>query len=408
MSHLQKRLAVFQYPAFCYFAASCALATVGTGLSYIAMTWMVLRDHNRISALAILMFCFWLPNVLLSPFVGVIIDRFRGRQHVIGLSNGLRGLVLLGFGYWLIHHERLIDLYLLALILGTAFSVYLPATFRLVREMVPEESLLYANATIDTIYEIGNIIGMGAAGILIAYFSCVGALLINGVLFVLSAILLLCIRARHLTQSGSGNEGTSFFQDFILGMRYLGSNRAIMIIYTVQLLLFVEFLTAPVLLAPFAKNVLHASVGQFGQLEASLSLGAVIGGFFLPWLADKFGALRVMIIGIMVLGAGFILFSETRILHVAQCIYFCIGFALAIWPIALTTAQNLTDIHYQARVQSCFSSLSGLCILIIYLVVKYASQYVSIRHLFWMQAAFSLLAIVLIWLFQSGKRHSED
>ena len=88
-------------------------------------------------------------------------------------------MALLIFGGVLYYTHSLNGLYVLGAVLGLLFSIYLPAAGRLVREMVPDEMLLYANATIDMMYEVGNIAGMGSAGILIAYFKAPSAIIIQ-------------------------------------------------------------------------------------------------------------------------------------------------------------------------------------------------------------------------------------
>ncbi len=400
MTYLQKRLQLFSIPAFRWFMISSVLATFGAGLSYIAMTWLALHDNNSVSSVAILMISFWLPSVILGPFMGILVDSVISRHHLIAGSNLIRAVVLLIFGGFMLYSQSLYGLYLLSLILGTFFSVYMPAAFRLIREIVPEKDLLYANATIDMVYEIGNVVGMGSAGLFIALFKAPGAIIINGILFLISGLILFFIRRKDLTVSKKRETSFDIIGDFKSGLTYMCSNKILLILYTIQLLFFIEFLTAPVLLAPFAKNVLHTNVTQFSSLEASLSIGVIIGGILLPWLVDKFNAGFIVLLTTIILGISYIVFSYNHFISIAELLYFIIGLAFAIWPLVVTQAQNITDVNYQGRVQSCFNSISGLIILLIYLAVKLGSAYLSIQTFYWAEVIFTAIALILLWRYR--------
>lgn len=400
MSHLHKRIHLFRFPAFRWYLMSCILATTGAGLSYISNTWMVLNDKNSVGAIAMLMLFFWLPGVILGPFMGVVVDRMPWRHYLLLGSNWIRGVVLLGFGCYFFYYRSLTGLYIMALLLGTFFSIYIPAALRLTREIVPRNELLYANATIDSTFELGNMIGMGLAGLLIALVSAPGTLIINAVMFFLAGIMLLCINKSHLNITHDKSVKFNIIEDFKEGLRYIVSNKAVFIIYSIQLLLFLEYLTAPVLLAPYARDQLHATVAQFGYIEMYLSIGAIVGGLFLTWLADVFGLLRTALVSTIILGFCYAYFSLNHSVLVAELLYFVVGMCFAMWPLIITHAQHITDISFQGRVQSCFMSISGIIMLLVYLAVKLGSAYISIGMLFWLEVVFSVLCAVLISCFK--------
>ncbi len=402
MSHFKKRIELLKAPAFRYFILSCLLSMFGAGMGYIAMTWAVLRGHQAVSAVAILMICFWLPGVILGPFMGVIVDRY-SRKWIVIVANGIRALFYIAVGIFLYFSYSTQMIYYLALISGGIFAIYGPAIMRFIREIVSKDDLLYANSTIDIAYEVGNILGMGTVGVFIALFGVQIALIANGIFFLLAIILLMFIpKNALLTYEPKKPASLNIMNDFKIGLRYLLDRKVLMVIYTVQLLVMVEFMTAPVLLAPFSKILLHATVTQFGHIEAALSIGIVVGGIFLPWAAEKFGLVETIMVMTMSLGVCFVLFSYNRSISVAELLYFIIGFSAAVWPLIITKAQNLTDVEFQGRVQSTFNSLAGVLILTIYLSVKVSSHYISIPHLFWIEAVIAAIALILVWCYRKA------
>ncbi len=270
MFALQKQLLLQNN--FRNFVLSCVLAMFGNGLTYISMIWVLLQIENTVASTAMLMTAFWLPNVILGPFAGTLVDRFDRRKLLI-VCNSIRGIILCLFSLLLMMHFSAVLIYLLAAFSGMVLAFYVPAAISFVREVVEESQLLSANAVIDIGYELGAVLGMGAAGLLLAVFSASGCFFINGFCYLLAAVLVYFSPTRYKIKRSPQQE--SFKQQFIAGARYIAQRRTLMLMYLLQGIFFVSYMTAPVLLAPFAKSVLHADVLRFGLLEAVLSVGIV-------------------------------------------------------------------------------------------------------------------------------------
>jgi len=396
MSHFKKRLLLFKNLGFSSYIASCILATIGGGFTYVALTWTVVSLHASVYAVAIMMLMFWLPGVLFGPFIGVMIDRV-SRKTLLGFSNATRAIALVLLGFLVMRIHSLALLYCFSFIFGFFFSVYLPAAMTFVREVVPEDQLLYGNATIDMAYEVGNVIGMGMAGAVIAMTSLSLAYFINAICLLTAAVIMFAIPKRHIAAMKSENKKVKdFFKDLNAGLRYLKENRSLCLVYTIQLMLTVLFMSAPVLLAPFAKQVLHLQVDQFGHIEAALSVGVILGGLILPWIALRLSLFNTLIVSITILGIGFVLFGYNHDYAMAEGLYFVIGIALASWPLILTKTQEMTAMEFQGRVMATFNSLMGLCILLMYGFVSVCSRIVSIRHLYWVEFGIAVIAIGLL------------
>ena len=400
MSHFKKRLLLFKNPAFSWYVLACVLATMGGGFSYVALTWTVVSMHSSVFSVAMLMICFWLPGVLLAPFIGVLVDRV-ARKSLLAWSNLMRAMTLFVMGFLILHFNSLIMLYIFGLILGTFFSIYLPAAFTFVREIVAEDQLLVGNATIDMAYEMGNVIGMGSAGVVIAITSISWAYIINSLYLLIAAILMFCIAKHHIASIQSEKKRVKdFFEDVSAGFRYVRDNRNLCLIYVIQLLIAVQFMTTPILLAPFAKQILHLGVKQFGHVEAALSIGVVIGGMLFPWFAERLNLVKTLIVAVAICGLCFVAFGYNRNFTMAEILYFMIGLALACWPMILTKAQEMTEMEFQGRVMATFNSLMGISILLMYGFVSMGSRYISVSHLYWSQMVISVLAIFLLFRFR--------
>ena len=402
MSHFKQRIDLFKIKPFRNYVFSCALAMFGNGLTYVAMTWALLKGSHEVEAVAILMTCFWLPNIVLGPLAGVIVDKYP-RKTLLLFCNLSRAVVLTLFYFLYKNTSPAYAIYTLAMITGSVLAIYIPAAMTLVREIVSKKDLLYANATVDMAYEIGAVAGMGVSGLVIAMTSIQATFFINAIFYIFAALTLLGIYSSRVNDIASPQH--HFMRDFISGFKYLVGKPELKTIYAIQMLFFVSYMTAPILLAPYAKAILHTNVAQFGYIEAGLSVGAVIGGIFSPYLCEKIGFFKVMFLETLLCCLSFYFFGHNVYIPVAIILYFFIGYSFSAWPILITAAQDKTDLKYQGRVQSLFGSVSGILILIFYIILGYVGDDFPIKTLYWIEV--SLMVSSMLLLLHYKKAHPE-
>lgn len=400
MSHFKQRLELFKIKPFRYYILSCTFAMFGNGLTYIVMTWALLKSAHQVEAIAVLMTCFWLPNIFLSPLAGVLVDKY-SRKKLLLFCNSSRALLLLCF--WLLYQDALPSyaIYGLSTLVGTVLALYIPAAMTLVREIVDPKVLLYANATVDMAYELGAVAGMGTSGLIIALTSVHTTFLINAICYLCAFLSLLPVELQHYQTPKE--EKADFITDLISGFQYLRQQPELKLIYSIQMLFFVSYMTAPILLAPFAKSVLHSSVAEFGYIEGAMSVGAVIGGIISPYLCEKIGFMKIMFIESILCAASFYAFSHNHYLPSAILFYFFIGFSFSAWPLLITAAQDKTAFAFQGRVQSLFSSASGILILLFYMLLALVGDNFKIQSLYWLEVVLMILSIGMLLQF---KRHN--
>lgn len=404
MSYLKSRVELFKNKAFSYYLLSCLFAMFGNGLTYITLSWCLARGEHNVAAISGLMFCIWLPNILLSPFLGVIADRFDKKKILFYSSFSRMCLFIIFYVVFNVYFSAG-SIYLLALIIGCIISLYIPAAMAFVREIVPPKDLLNANATADMAYELGAVLGMGFSGIIIALFGESSALLINAFCYFIAMFFIQKVPDKEKIVRSCGDV-KSYFSDLQDGFRYLTKNPFVMGLYFLQMFTFASYMTAPVLLVPFAKSALHASVAEFGLIEGAMSLGMVIGGLLTPYFAKRFGEFRTLNVEVLIGALCFLLFSKNHQVMSALMIYSIVGFSFSAWALITTIAQEKTDIAFQGRVQSLFNSASGLVILSFYLMLGSIGERVAIAQLYWAEVLLLVLCGILILILRrSSKSH---
>lgn len=380
----------------CY-VASALLAMLSYGMSYIALTWIVLHyEGGGIKPVVILMVCFWLPSVVLSPFAGVIVDRVSRRKLFI-FTSWSRGVLLLGLGLIEWKYQSLTAIYVISILEGVVSCFVLPTVTALVREIVLEKQLLAANTFIDSIYESGNVMGMALAGFAIAWLSNAGSLIADGLLFFVATLFSYGIKTPYAsTVKPTRMTIKNVYQEMYDGLVYIIKRTDVKVVYTLELVALVLYMVVPVLTAPFARQYLHANVTEFGYLEALLSIGVVLGNIIAPTIVRWFGLLKVLLIYNILLVICFSLFAVNRDLNVACALNFLIGIGFASWSLLMTRAQEVTELSFQGRVASSFNSLSSVAMLLVYALLYFEGPFIKIDLLYFVQVGLAVLTIVMV------------
>lgn len=405
------RLEIFRQRAYALYFLGTTVSMIGTGMQFVANTWLALQLVQANYAVAVILICSSLPGVLLSPLIGIIVDRF-DRKFLAATMDLMRASVLfIVTAIWWLKLILPWYLYVMAFLIAIGDEVYKPSVLALVREIIPEDMLLTANATTGIANQIGALVGAGVSGIIIMIFSPVMILIINAVSFLFSATCILNMRkgvylSRHDYQPGKGI--AYHLEDFKRGLHYIRLHSAIIPSYLIMLALIALLRTLNVLLAPFAEEVLHVGVQGFGYIDASFAGGAIIGGLVLPALSSKYNVQKVAFGGLLLLIANLIIFAFSQQIIVAMVSYFIIGMMFQIRILHLTLAQQKIDIAYQGRVHSTFNTLFAIAALIIYFLVGIVSGIISLRWVYIAQAVILVVVAVSVYIIDFTKQKTSS
>jgi MFS family permease len=161
-----------------------------------------------------------LAPFLVSPFAGVVADRFN-RKHIMVLTDILRAGIVLGFllvrdasDIWLLYT-------LTAVQLGVSGFFY-PARSAVLPNIVARNELGAANALTSATWSIMLALGTALGGLISGYFGAYTAFILDAITFLISALFLIGIRyTPEATTSGQPLNLVAFGRQYIDGLRYL-------------------------------------------------------------------------------------------------------------------------------------------------------------------------------------------
>ena len=126
------------------------------------------------AALATMAIVLAIPQVTLGLVAGVYVDRF-DRKRIMLASDFLCALLVLGFVG--VDASHLWILYGLGFLQATVGTLFTPARGALLAQLLPQEALLAANSLTQTSRILANLLGVGAAGVLVGTLGSTGPLL---------------------------------------------------------------------------------------------------------------------------------------------------------------------------------------------------------------------------------------
>src|SRR6266699_3883066 len=191
-------------PAFRFLFASRAISYVGTYLAPIAVAFAILDNGGGATAVGLGFAAWTLAQVAMLAFGGVVGDRVPRRLVMIG-SDVASTAVRTTMGVLLLSgHAEVWQLIALQACGGAAVAFYSPASYGLVREVVPTEMLQQANGLLGMARYAAFPLGAAVGGSIVALIGPGAALLVDAATYATSALLLSQIRVASIARAGAG------------------------------------------------------------------------------------------------------------------------------------------------------------------------------------------------------------
>jgi MFS family permease len=203
-------------PAFRLLFASRAISYVGTYLAPIAVAFAVLDLSGGATAVGLSFAAWTLGQVAMLSLGGVIGDRVPRRLVMVG-SDVASATVRTAMGVLVVSgHAQVWHLIALQACGGAAVAFYSPASYGLVREVVPQDELQQANGLLAIARYAAFPLGAATGGSIVALVGPGVALLVDAGTYAASAFLLSRIDVVSIARRGAGflrelREGWSAF-----------------------------------------------------------------------------------------------------------------------------------------------------------------------------------------------------
>jgi MFS family permease len=253
------------------------------------------EDANWVSALLIAEF---LPLIVVGIFAGRLIDRTSRRWILVSAD-----LFRVGVFCVLPFATSALQIVLLAFAAGISTSLFRPAVYAGLPNLVADRDLPHANGLLQTADNLTWALGSLAGGAVVAATSPDTAYWVNAATFLVSAVLISRIRT-SLEEERAPSMGR--WRDLVDGLALVTRERALVTVLVAWSIVMLANAGVNVAEVVIAKDVFDAGDLGYGILVAGTGTGLVIGSLFGgSWIEQRGMALPYTLsIGLMAVGIG--------------------------------------------------------------------------------------------------------
>jgi len=343
----------FRQPGFTRLFAGLSTSMFGDAVMLLVLSMWVKEITGSNGAAGLTFFWMVVPAVF-APVYGMYLDRLR-RKPTLVWGNLLSAVAVLPLllvrdagDVWIV--------YTVAFLYGISFVV-LPASLNgLLKEMLPEQMLVDANSSIQTVKEgyrlIGPLLGAG----LFAWVGGGAVAVVDAVSFVVAAVIIATIPlAEH--RPGRGDE--HWWAEMSGGVRHLVREsllRHVLVSFALTVLV-LGFTEASIyaLLDFYDKPVTFA-----GVLVSVQGVGAIAGGLTTSLWVRRIGEPATVAVGLAVLALSAGAIALTSSLWVVAVAFLTVGYSLPMLFVAfMTLMQRRTPQRLMGRVSAAVETLLG-------------------------------------------------
>jgi len=280
-----------------------AVSTLGSTVSTLALPLLVLALTSSPAQVGFIAAAQAIPYLLLALPAGALIDHWNRKALMIRCDVArflALGSVPLAAA---VGHVTVAQLYLVALIAGTALVFFNIAQTAALTHVVPVAQLPRASALDQTVSSTAALIGPGLAGAIVAFGSTVAAgaalaFLVDSLSYLASVLSLLFIRI-PFQQRHPATVGHSLRADIVEGLRFLWTHRRIRALALVSIASVLVYGSLVLSLIVLAQKALHADARLIGPIFSDTQRvpggGALLGSLLAPWIRARVAVGRILV-----------------------------------------------------------------------------------------------------------------
>ena len=290
-------------PNYRRYLVGSAVSNTGTWMQRVAQDWLVLQlPGNSGTALGITTGLQFLPVLLLSPYAGVIADRFPKRR-LLQLTQLTMAAASLLLGVLAVTGvARTWEVYVIAFAFGVGSAFDAPARQSFVSEMVGPEDLTNAVGLNSATFNAARILGPALAGLMIGalgggveatgWVILVNALSYGAVIWQLQRMNPSLLRTTELRPRTPGM--------LVEGVRYVRSQPKMVMILVMVFFAGTFGMNFQITSALMATEVFGKGAGEFGLLGSAMAVGSLAGAL----MAARRVRIRMRLLVFAALGFG--------------------------------------------------------------------------------------------------------
>lgn len=343
-----------KYRNYKLFFSGQIISLTGTWMQQVALSWLLYNLTGSAFILGLVGFSSQVPTFLLSPFAGVLIDRWN-KHRIIVITQILLMIqasilsVLVFTGSIEVWHVITLNIFS-----GLVNGFDMPARQSFIIEIVEKrEDLGNAIALNSSVFNAARLVGPSVAGLLIAAVGEATCFFINAVSFIAVIIALLSMRIKPVVHEQSTR---NVIHGLMEGARYTFGFAPIRSLILLVALMSLVGMPYTVLMPVYARDILNGNANTLGFLMGAIGTGALSGAIFLASRKTVLGLGKIIMVAAICFGIGLIMFSQSSSIAISILTLFITGGSMMIQNASSNTIlQTIAEDKMRGRVMSFYT-----------------------------------------------------
>ncbi|MDV2441695.1 MFS transporter [Acinetobacter gerneri] len=346
------------YPNFRRYFIGHTLSTLGTWIQQVALAWLVYEMTNSATLLGLIAFFAMAPQLVISPFVGALIDKINKRSALIIVQFlFFSQSALLAF---LTYFDLLnsISIIILSLILGIFTAIDTPLRQSFISDLVDEkQNIGNALALNAMIFNLCRFIGPPIAGFLLAFSSAFICFLLNALSYLFLIIALFLMKNIKVSKA-AGNIQNVLKEGYIFVFKNKEYAKMMLNVAIINLTASSYVAILPI----FARDQLHGDEKTLGYLWGMAGIGSLLSSLILA-NTQNFDRIRQRIFfNMMICAAALFILGLLHLDFAYYLAMLCLGFGISTSNVSTNILiQRNTPSTFRGRVVSIYTSLRFGC-----------------------------------------------
>lgn len=338
-------LAAFQIGSFRFQWSADLLTSWAFEMETLILGWYVLVATDSVFLLTVFG-ALQFGGTLLSPYVGMLADRFSRRRLLIALRLAYASCAWVLAALEVSGQLATWHVFAIALVAGMLRPSDLVLRNALIADTVPHAQLTNAMGLSRTTMDSARIVGtLAGAGL----FSALG---FGPAYVVVTAFYAASVALTTGVAAGSARPAGGAWSELQLGLRYVRDTPAIAVLMCLAFLVnLTAFPLSHGMLPYVAKDIYGTDANGLAHLMAAYAVGALTGSIALAWSGRTAQATRIVIAGIFAWYLLLLVFAHNETKSVGLMILVAVGLVQSLSMVSMSVALLMTTaIEFRGRV----------------------------------------------------------
>lgn len=294
-----------KYRNFRLFFPGLVVSQIGIWMQNIAVAWLVYDITKSPLAMGTIMCVNAIPLLLITPFGGVIVDKFNRHKllFAIQILFALQAffMTIASYGGFI----AIWNIVLLSLFLNIVASIDAPlrqSTFICLVDDIND--LGNAISLNSCCFNLARLLGPAFAGLIIAYIDVRACFLINFLCLIPSVFLVKMMRITDVKSEKIKN--STILEGLKEGLSYIARQQQIRVLLQFVAAFSFIVLTYSVLIPMYSKDVLNSDADVLGLLMSMTGVGSLTASLFLASRTSTGGMHKALLYGTVLIGICFV------------------------------------------------------------------------------------------------------